>query len=74
MAKGKGWLQTYWLDHFMTCEDEVLTDSPTAWTSHKFNGDEDGGKKAAAINKKTSRLVDWNVDVLNRLLGQIVSH
>ena len=78
-AKGKGVMQTYWL---------VSTDDPMASQSvHEMSVAEDSDHLAEAGNhdhenhsaktksssKRDTRLIDWNVDVLQRLLKQVVA-
>lgn len=78
VAKGKGELTTYWLD--------VKSDSSGGKSSrHSETGSEracpnidfdliDKDKTAAVLlTEKKNRLIDWNVDVLCRLLQQIIA-
>ena len=63
-AKGKGELKTYWLD----IKDDGSVPVSTA--------DNSGSDTVPAVNttdSKTTRLIDWQVDVLSRFLKQIVA-
>ena len=74
-AKGKGKLQTFWLK-----TGEI---SPSSTGSHEMRIDERAGSSSASqempsesmledgLSMKDLRLVDWNVEVLGRLLRQI---
>jgi hypothetical protein len=73
VAKGKGELVTYWL--------EVKSESSGEKSSrHSETGSERFGKElidknktaAVLLSEKTNRLIDWNTDVLYRLLQQII--
>ena len=60
-AKGKGRIQTYW------CEPIVR--GPSSSSGHG-TGDE---LLAEAMDEKTRRLVDWNLEIMAKLLKQVVS-
>ncbi|KAL7562125.1 hypothetical protein ACA910_019867 [Epithemia clementina (nom. ined.)] len=60
-AKGKGKIQTYWA--------EPKTRGPSTSSGHE-NDDE---IHVQAIDDKTRRLVEWNVEIMVKLLKQIVS-
>jgi hypothetical protein len=79
-AKGKGKLQTYWAKvmndnakssavfkggkvHFEEPMDDQMIEN-------RFSTDVDVQR---LLNSKTARLIDWNVDVLQRLLKQVVA-
>jgi hypothetical protein len=86
VAKGKGELVTYWLEvksNSSGCQSSRSSESGTV--SSQRDGEEDNhqdtGTVAAAANcrqssqinfEKTERLIDWNSDVLCRLLQQIM--
>jgi hypothetical protein len=89
VAKGKGEMKTYWLDidpndlgvglvsnHTSTYFEETNGDgsSSDGSFSSDSSSDEDGQVGAQpAVSAKLSRLIDWNVDVLLRLLKAIVA-
>jgi class 3 adenylate cyclase len=62
-AKGKGKMQTYWVDPKNTSSGSVLSSTHTAesndWTAE--NADH------------IRRLVDWNADILSRLLRSVIA-
>jgi hypothetical protein len=60
-AKGKGKLQTYWIEPKL-----MGTTAATPWESSM------GPVPHGTMDDKTTRLVDWNSDVLARLIKQIV--
>jgi hypothetical protein len=76
-AKGKGELQTYWLDIGANAGSSTGRDSSSDAGSEivtELMADEMPGLTSSPHNAKTLRLIDWNVDVLVRLLKQIVAH
>jgi hypothetical protein len=80
VAKGKGEMQTYWLE---VTPKEGLSSSDRKSSSggsdmdadQKFLDDMDALNREGkiALDPKTSRLVEWNADVLLRLVKQIVA-
>jgi hypothetical protein len=80
-AKGKGKMQTYWVK--AAAHDEV----PSANTTNTSNSSTDVCNDIALLentftnnadvqrllSKKVARLIDWNVDVLQKLLKQIAA-
>jgi hypothetical protein len=85
-AKGKGELQTYWLTRLVSDDDNRSTSTPSVQSAPVETVDEVAPNAAqvkqeeqaatqeqTVVDAKIARLVDWNVDVLNRLLGLIVS-
>jgi class 3 adenylate cyclase len=82
VAKGKGELQTYWLD-------TRGRGSATGSTYSMSSGSEGGGPEEVAdrrgslvgtdypqqgaLDEKTSRLIDWNVELLLRPLREVVA-
>jgi len=86
MAKGKGVLQTFWLS-VGTKKGSVFSSSQGTehgednMAGHKEtaivignNGHDEVDRKAELLaSGKASRLVDWNVDVLKRLLKQVIA-
>ena len=65
-AKGKGALETYWLDQKLRSassvtakDDEVVDDAVKP--------------KLPSVDEKVQRLISWNVDVLGRLLKRIIA-
>jgi hypothetical protein len=86
VAKGKGELNTYWLETTSNSRAGSSRSSDSATDSgnsiHDMEADDgDVGAQRVSIVKrapkqlsgKTERLIDWNVDVLLRLLQQIVA-
>jgi hypothetical protein len=63
-AKGKGKLQTYWVEpKMMGAGAETLgTDMQS---SHNFS--------ATSMDERTQRLVEWNTDILTRLVKRIIA-
>lgn len=86
VAKGKGELQTYWLVHG-TQTSAAGQSSDTGSTSRVSDGDDDDDVVGSDMkdvgdvlesardifDPKTTRLIDWNVDVLLRLIRLIVA-
>lgn len=70
-AKGKGQLQTYWLERRSrsasnsACSDDVSSDLEERQLPFHHG---------AAIDPKIQRLIDWNVSIFQSLLEEIVSH
>jgi hypothetical protein len=77
-AKGKGELQTYWLDvganSGSSTGRDSSSDAGTEIVTEQMPDDELSGLFSSPHSAKTLRLIDWNVDVLVRLLKQIVAH
>lgn len=82
-AKGKGELTTYWLTTTATANDSNSVggssdNSRRGSTSHYGSGEEDDvteiNKDGQKITGKLRRLVDWNVEVLLRVLREILVH
>ena len=79
-AKGKGLMQTYWLtiegdqssdgQSIESFETSTYVSDVEFTTPGAANADP---KQAQIASAKTSRLIQWNVDVLHRLLKQIVA-
>ena len=76
-AKGKGTLQTYWLEYAAAGsgsllssihDTSLLSEDPEALIPRCTPED-----MAAAKSEKMERLIDWNVDVLQSLLQKIVA-
>ena len=87
-AKGKGELQTYWLDlhedgtKSVSSATQSVTDvgedvaTQASTPKHSANGDAANGSKpqpAANQSDKHMRLISWNTDILARLLTQIIA-
>lgn len=75
-AKGKGEMQTYWLEIMTRNGSSVMDTSSMSGSSERldFTEEEHATKHASrAFDSKTTRLIEWNVDVLLRLLKQIVA-
>ena len=73
--KGKGEMQTYWLE--LTSRDSSSVQDGTSSSGGSEAGNEVFGDYAQAMSgmfdAKTIRLIEWNADVLLRLLKQIVA-
>jgi class 3 adenylate cyclase len=83
-AKGKGRMQTYWVDIVKRSDGRSTVSSDESRTSYDdtatytaANVDESelmgDDKVQRLMSDKTNRLIDWNCDVLIRLLKQIVA-
>ena len=78
-AKGKGELKTFWLD-FKSSKSSSVHSGSSERSSEDLNAvfndenkQEVAGSLGAVLDDKTKRLVEWNTDVLARLLRQIVA-
>jgi hypothetical protein len=76
-AKGKGEMQTYWLEISARNDSSVMDSSSQSGGSSNAVDDEledvQGPTTSRVFDSKTTRLIEWNVDVLLRLLKQIVA-
>ena len=83
-AKGKGELQTYWLDLSASSIDDRMSLSTSSIHSslslQQTNREHDrrlkrliGGQEIALADMQICRLVDWILDTLNPMLCRIVS-
>jgi hypothetical protein len=86
VAKGKGELVTYWLvikSNSSGCQSSRSSESGTGSSQQNWEEDEPQGTGTVAptvsrrqsiklVIEKTERLIDWNADVLCRLLQQIM--
>jgi hypothetical protein len=66
-AKGKGSLQTYWL-----VDDKASSDSKSN-TKAGAIGNEPTASVNAINDLKTGRLINWNMEVMTRLLKKVVA-
>lgn len=86
VAKGKGEMQTYWLSLGENRAGDASTIQDSTSQSSVESDDEDEAEAEVAVveaapdakaiamtNSRTTRLIEWNVDVLLRLLKQIVA-
>jgi class 3 adenylate cyclase len=73
VAKGKGEMQTYWLELTNRAGDGVSTTDASSNGSASVCGEVEAPDMTGVHDAKTMRLIDWNVDVLLRLLKQIVA-
>ena len=84
-AKGKGEMQTHWLDIVKATNrgSESLSTTTRSDISESNNSDEVSvnadidfktQKPAKSLSDSSSRLIKWNVEVLRRLIQQIVAH
>ena len=77
-VKGKGQITTYWLKlgHLSTGKDPGASEKSASSPSEDVSSSQVGGlidlPKGAQDAEKISRFVDWNVEVLEKLLRQIV--
>ena len=65
-AKGKGALETYWLD-------PELRSAPPVSAKDNEVVDVAVKPKPPSVDEKVQRLINWNVDVLGRLLKRIIA-
>jgi class 3 adenylate cyclase len=74
VAKGKGELQTYWLE---TVNTGTVTyserNADLSCSDDSGRGDALDEMEYAVLSARVSRLIDWNVEVLLQLLRQIVA-
>lgn len=78
VAKGKGEMQTYWLqvDKENNSNDETTSCSSIGFDIIEMETAEqgkDGHGIASVLPQKTLRLVDWNTDILFRLINKVVT-
>jgi hypothetical protein len=66
-AKGKGWMQTYFLEPKSKAESVVSSPLDAKEALSTTMATEDG------VDQKTGRLIDWITDVLCRLLEKVVA-
>lgn len=73
LAKGKGEMQTYWLS--LSDRSDGKPNSHDSQQAEMALEIEQGGLSSAAKlnSEKTTRLIQWNVDTLSRLLKQILA-
>jgi class 3 adenylate cyclase len=62
-AKGKGKMQTYWVD----------PKNSSGSVASSFSQPNQSSRELSIIEDKTQRLVDWNSEVLGRLMRQILA-
>jgi class 3 adenylate cyclase len=78
-AKGKGELKTFWLDIIEKSEHGSNDEGDDANTKNMIENDTDGPLNGKAtptggkLSDKAMRLVCWNVEVMVRLLKQVVA-
>ena len=77
-AKGKGQIQTYWLTMKGTTRERNSVSGSHSVASDPSNvQDSDHSdtstKKTTQLDERTRRMVDWNVDVLQRQLKRIIA-
>ena len=71
-AKGKGKLQTYFI-RMRSPESNGTSNVPGPdMSENEFREDEEGVIRQL-MSERTSRLIDWTVDILSRLIRQIVA-
>lgn len=68
--KGKGEMQTYWLELNAKTDSSSVLDASSSAGSEKMH-EEDVGGGMSGFDAKAIRLIEWNVDVLLRLLKLI---
>jgi hypothetical protein len=81
-AKGKGELQTYWLklkggraDHELSnvSETSSASDDTDCIDAAPLLSGVSGDSNAASKNEKFQRMIDWNADILAKLLQRILA-
>jgi hypothetical protein len=70
-AKGKGEVQTYWLVTPGLIDDKPITDTTEPESAHRVGLNLD--QLEASLPPKIQRLVGWNVEILKKLLQQIIA-
>jgi hypothetical protein len=70
-AKGKGMMSTFWVEPKNVAAS--VTAGSTATRSNSIASGTDA-MDSSRISSQTERLLNWNIDVLERLLKKIVSH
>ena len=78
IAKGKGELVTYWLDVNSASSGAKSSrpseaDNVRVCTNIDFDLIDNNKTMALLLSEKTNRLIDWNVDVLRRMLQHIIA-
>jgi hypothetical protein len=73
VAKGKGELQTYWLATENTETGTVSGNSDKSNPEDSRGDDDMNEMESAVITARVSRLIDWSVEVLHKLLREIVA-
>jgi len=75
-TKGKGAIQTYWLDGRKCMRRSSMMDACSSigdFTVASFENEMWRSARSGLGADKTSRLIEWNCDVLQRLLKQIIA-
>jgi Adenylate and Guanylate cyclase catalytic domain len=79
-AKGKGFMQTHWLDiqaagSKRSSEGETNSENSTSNIDNNFvaGGSKSNAEENDKLNDRKQRLVDWNVDILSKALKQVVA-
>ena len=83
-AKGKGFMQTYWLTMKPSRQDDTNTKKPKmisdtasehsdVLSEHSGGGADNEEEDQAFKDQRTKRLIDWNVEVLHSQLKKIVA-
>ncbi|ACI65757.1 predicted protein [Phaeodactylum tricornutum CCAP 1055/1] len=73
IAKGKGEMSTFWLQLGTEHSDGTSVSGTNHVADKNETLEEEKHKLQSLASDKTRRLIDWNVEVLLRLLGQIVA-
>jgi hypothetical protein len=73
IAKGKGEMSTFWLQLGTEHSDGTSVSGTDHVADKNETLEEEKHKLQSLASDKTRRLIDWNVEVLLRLLGQIVA-
>ena len=73
LAKGKGALQTFWLDVDGSRDNNKSESGASDHTPSTETTSDGQQMDTRMFQEKTRRLIDWNVDVLKRLLKEIVA-
>lgn len=77
-VKGKGTMQTYWLDIAAAGSRGTSESGSSDHSMGHIDKNLQHGSKSNTlsdpVNEKQHRLVDWNVDILSKVLKEIVAH
>ena len=73
VAKGKGALKTFWLDIQKHAGDASSRAGTSDCSSSVANDIEEDDHVQKLVDERTRRLIDWNVDLLLKVLRQIVA-
>jgi class 3 adenylate cyclase len=75
-AKGKGLMQTYWLNYTRSAADSTtssMSDIEVIESRSDIKFDIENSDPVMSLDPRTTRLIDWNIDVLQRQLKKIIA-